>query len=85
MNLCGVTVTQETLTREITLLPGQANLLTDFKSAVLAAIAGTGGGKTMTGYWWLHSRMEAYPGNTWGMAEPTYNMLSKIIFYSIKF
>jgi len=68
--------------REITLLPGQASLLTDFKSSVLAAIAGTGGGKTMTGYWWLHSRMEAYPNNTWGMAEPTYNMLSKIILES---
>lgn len=68
--------------KEITLLSGQANLLTDFKSSVLAAIAGTGGGKTMTGYWWLHSRMETYPGNTWGMAEPTYNMLSKIILES---
>ncbi len=63
----------------ITLLPGQAALLTDFRSSVLAAIAGTGGGKTQLGYWWLHSRMETYPGNTWGMAEPTYNMLAKII------
>ena len=68
--------------KEIKLLPGQASLLTDFTSSVLAAIAGTGGGKTMTGYWWLHSRMETYPGNTWGMAEPTYNMLSKIILES---
>lgn len=68
--------------RQINLLPGQANLLTDFDSPILAAIAGTGGGKTMTGYWWLHSRMETYPGNTWGMAEPTYNMLSKVILES---
>lgn len=75
-------MTTETVEKEIHLLPGQAALLTDFKSSVLAAIAGTGGGKTMTGYWWLHSRMEAYPGNTWGMAEPTYNMLSKIILES---
>ncbi len=68
--------------KEIKLLPGQARLLTDFDSSILAAIAGTGGGKTMTGYWWLHSRMETYPGNTWGMAEPTYNMLAKIILES---
>jgi phage terminase large subunit-like protein len=67
---------------EIHLLDGQAALLTDFTSSVLAAIAGTGGGKTILGYWWLHSRMEAYPGNTWAMAEPTYNMLSKIILVS---
>lgn len=68
--------------KEIYLLQGQANLLTDFKSSILAAIAGTGGGKTMTGYWWLHSRMETYPGNTWIVAEPTYGMLSKIIIES---
>jgi len=71
-----------TATKEITLLKGQASLLSNFKDTVLAAVAGTGGGKTMLGYWWLHSRMEAYPGNTWGMAEPTYSMLSKIILIS---
>lgn len=71
-----------TIEKQINLLPGQASLLTDFESSILAAIAGTGGGKTMTGYWWLHSRMETYPGNTWGMAEPTYNMLAKIILES---
>jgi hypothetical protein len=68
--------------KEIKLLNGQASLLSDFDSPVLAAIAGTGGGKTMTGYWWLHSRMEAYPGNTWGMAEPTWQMLDKVILNS---
>lgn len=67
---------------EIKLLPGQANLLTNFHDRILAAIAGTGGGKTMTGYWWLHSRMEAYPGFTWGMAEPTYKMLDRVILNS---
>lgn len=66
----------------ITLLPGQAALLTDFISPVLAAIAGTGGGKTQLGYWWLHSRMETLPGHTWGVAEPTYGMLSKIVLNS---
>ena len=68
--------------KKIELLPGQARLLTDFKSSILAAIAGTGGGKTILGYWWLHSRMEAYPGFTWGVAEPIYNMLDKIILNS---
>lgn len=68
--------------KEIKLLPGQAALLTDFESPTLAAIAGTGGGKTVLGYWWLHSRMEAYPKHTWGMAEPTYPLLSKVILES---
>lgn len=66
----------------VNLLKGQANILTDFISTILAAIAGTGGGKTMTGYWWLHSRMETYPGFTWAMAEPTWSMLDKIILNS---
>ena len=68
--------------KEVRLMPGQARLLSNFKDPILAAIAGTGGGKTMTGYWWLHSRMEAYPGYTWGMAEPTYQMLDKVILNS---
>ncbi len=68
--------------RRLVPLLGQAALLLDFKSSVLAAIAGTGGGKTMTGYWWIHSRMEAMPGCTWAIAEPTYNMLDKIILNS---
>lgn len=63
-------------------IQGQANLLVNFKAKVLAAIAGTGGGKTILGYWWLHSRMEAYPGYTWGLAEPTYSLLSKVILTS---
>lgn len=71
-----------TQVKEIHLLPGQANILTDFTARILAAIAGTGGGKTMTGYWWLHSRMEAYPGFTWGVAEPTYKMLDRVILNS---
>ena len=64
---------------DIELIAGQESLLRDFKSRTLAAIAGTGGGKTLLLYWWLHSRMEAYPGHTWGMAEPTYPLLSKVI------
>ena len=68
--------------KEIALLPQQSDLLTNFRAQVLAGIAGTGGGKTILGYWWLHSRMEAAPGNTWGMAEPTYPLLSKVILTS---
>lgn len=71
-----------TETRKIELLLGQAKLLDDLKSNVLAAIAGTGGGKTILLYWWLHSRMEHYPGNTWGLAEPTWGMLDKVILNS---
>jgi len=67
---------------KINLLPGQARILTNFTDRIEAAIAGTGGGKTMTGYWWIHSRMEAYPGFTWGMAEPTWPRLDKIILNS---
>jgi len=67
---------------KIELLLGQAKLLDDLQSSVLAALAGTGGGKTALGYWWLHSRMERYPGNTWGMAEPTFGLLEKVIINS---
>ena len=68
--------------REVRMLPGQASLLANFAATTLAAIAGTGGGKTILGYWWLHSRMETYPGYTWGMAEPTYSLLRRVILES---
>jgi len=74
-----VTATKEKI---IKLLPGQADILTNFTASILAAIAGTGGGKTILVYWWLHSRMEAYPGLTWGLAEPTFPLLSKVILTS---
>lgn len=67
---------------KIHLLPGQARLLTDFTSRTLAAIAGTGAGKTMTGYWWLDTRLQAFPGFAWGVAEPTYKMLDRVIINS---
>lgn len=63
-------------------LPGQASILANFKAHTLAAIAGTGGGKTILGYWWLGIRMETYPGASWGLAEPTYGLLSKVILNS---
>jgi len=61
---------------------GQSALLADYKARTLAAIAGTGGGKTQLGYWWLYLRMLNDPGYAWGMAEPTYSMLEKIIIHS---
>ena len=66
----------------IKLILGQANLLKDFKSPILAAIAGTGGGKTFFMLLWLHSRMEAFPGFGWLVAEPTYQMLAKVLLNS---
>jgi len=67
---------------DIHLISGQSYLLADYKARTLAAIAGTGGGKTCLGYWWLQTRMEAFPGYGWGVAEPTYQMLEKIILNS---
>lgn len=64
------------------LIPQQGQLLADYHARTLAAIAGTGGGKTSMGYWWLLDRMERQPGYGWGLAEPTYGMLEKIILNS---
>lgn len=67
---------------ELRLIVPQDQILRDFTTPTLAAIAGTGGGKTMLGYWCLAVRMEREPGYGWGMAEPTYQMLAKIILNS---
>lgn len=61
---------------------GQSAILADYQARTLGAIAGTGGGKTQLGYWWLYLRMLNEPGYGWGMAEPTYPMLAKIIINS---
>ena len=63
-------------------IPQQSRLVADNHARTLAAIAGTGGGKTSIGYWWLLKRMEDQPGYGWGLCEPTYPMLSKIILNS---
>lgn len=79
-----VTVTQPSKTDVVQFkaIPGQSDLLADYQARTLAAIAGTGGGKTSMGYWWLYLRMESEPGYGWGLCEPTYPMLSKIILNS---
>ena len=61
---------------------GQEAILGDYRARTLAAIAGTGGGKTVLGYWWLWLRMKEYPGYGWLVAEPTFNMLAKILLNS---
>jgi len=61
---------------------GQEAILGDYRARTLAAIAGTGGGKTQLGYWWLYLRMLKYPGYGWLVAEPTFNMLAKILLNS---
>jgi len=73
-----------TTERSVEIAPflGQANLLWDEQARTLAAIAGTGGGKTQLGYWWLWKRMQDNPGYGWLVAEPTFNMLAKIIINS---
>lgn len=63
-------------------IQGQGDLLGDYRATTLAAISGTGGGKTAMGLWWLTDRMERKPSHTWGVAEPTYQMLEKILLHS---
>lgn len=75
-------VTIERVPTTITLLKGQGNLLQDVESNTLAAIAGTGAGKTVLGYWWLAARMMRYPGNTWLVVEPTFPLLEKVLVNS---
>ena len=69
-------------THKIKLFLGQSNILLDERARTLAAIAGTGGGKTCTGYWWLYLRMMANPGYGWLVVEPSFGMLAKIIINS---
>lgn len=77
-----LTATSRTENKQLQLTLPQANLLADYDTRTLAAIAGTGGGKTALVYWWLLDRMRHQPGYGWGLAEPTYGMLGKIILNS---
>ena len=47
-----------------------------------AAIAGTGGGKTVAGMVWLLLQMVQRPGQTWVVAEPSQLMLDRILLTS---
>ena len=58
--------------------PGQAPILTA-REATVAAIAGTGGGKTVVGMVWLLRQMSMHPGEQWLVAEPTDDMLERVL------
>ena len=75
-------VAAQPVKRVVSLIAGQANLLTDFTSLVLAGFAGSGGGKTLLLYFFLQDRLIRYPGNTWLVAEPSYPMLTRVIVTS---
>ena len=47
-----------------------------------AAIAGTGGGKTVVGMVWLLVQMTRNPGQLWVVAEPTDDMVERVLLTS---
>ena len=49
---------------------------------ILAAIAGTGGGKTVIGMIDVLMDMAKYPGELWLVAEPTWQMVTRILLTS---
>lgn len=58
--------------------PGQARVLTS-DCPVVAAIAGTGGGKTVCGMVWLANNMVRKPGHSWLVVEPTQEMITRVL------
>jgi len=60
---------------------GQQQLLAS-DAFCTAAIAGTGGGKTVAGMVWLLVQMTRNPGRTWVVAEPTDDMLERVLLTS---
>ncbi|MEE8465783.1 MAG: hypothetical protein V3S68_04845 [Dehalococcoidia bacterium] len=49
---------------------------------IVAAIAGTGGGKTVAGEWLLIMDMIANPNELWLVTEPTWEMVTRILLTS---
>lgn len=76
------TITKPPWVERFELFDQQEDLINAGQARTVAGIAGTGGGKTALGYWWLFLRMRANKGYGWGLAEPTYPMLAKIIINS---
>lgn len=70
-------------TRRLTVRPhpGQARILAS-KAPVTAAIAGTGGGKTVCGQLWLIIAMTRRPNELWLVVEPTWQMVDRILLAS---
>ena len=56
--------------------PGQAAVLSS-RARFVAAIAGTGGGKTATGPLWLMGELQRWPGDQWMILAPTYKILDR--------
>lgn len=54
-------------------------IVIESKAFCTAAIAGTGGGKTVAGYIWLLINMIQRPGQIWVVAEPTSDMVDRIL------
>jgi len=62
--------------KEIKLHPYQSKAIRSTKRFV-ALIAGTGGGKTFFGPWWLAVEIKKYPRDQFFVVAPTYKMLSR--------
>ncbi len=60
---------------------GQRQLLTN-DAFCTAAIAGTGSGKMVAGMVWLLVEMTRNPGQTWIVAEPTEDMVERVLLTS---
>ena len=60
---------------------GQAAILSATQP-IVAAIAGTGGGKTVAGMAWLTLKMVLRPGELWLVVEPTWPMVDRILLRS---
>ncbi len=67
----------ETLRKRITLHDGQTAI---FKADARfkALIAGTGGGKTFIGPYWLAKQIQRNPQGLFGVGAPTYKMLNRV-------
>ena len=62
--------------KQISLHEGQSPIF-DTDARFTALIAGTGGGKTYTGPWWLAKKIQEHPDGIFGIGSPTYPMLSR--------
>jgi PBSX family phage terminase large subunit len=74
-------VSSRSLTLRVRAHVGQGAVLRS-KRFCTAAIAGTGGGKTVVGYVWLLISMIQRPGMVWVVAEPTQPMVQRVLLTS---
>ncbi len=74
-------VVTSSLSLRVSCHPGQYRVL-DSEAWCTAAIAGTGGGKTVCGMVWLAKEMAANPGKLWVVAEPTLDMVDRVLLTS---